>query len=68
MAALARILGVAMVVVVPGGLLVVSLYFVGRAFWTAWTRDRSSVGTTRFLRAVGGVRLQDVMRQVRASV
>ena len=68
MAAVAKMLGMVTVMFLPGGLIVLCAYFLGRAVHRTWSREREVWGeTASFRRAVARVRFKDVLREARAT-
>ncbi len=68
MAALARLIWVAMVLLVPGGLVLLFTYLLARALLHTWQHEQTSEGLTKVRRVVSSVRLRDIVREARAAI
>jgi hypothetical protein len=66
MAAVMKMLGMAMVLVVPGGLVILCAFFLARAIHHLWAQQSGRV-PTKLYRAMAGVRFRDVLREARAT-
>ena len=67
MAAVAKMLGMLMVMFFPGGLVLLCAYFLGRALHQTWLRERTASGSADWRRVLASVRLRDVLRDARGS-
>ena len=66
MASLAKMMWVVLVVMVPGGLLLLCGYLLARVMRHSWQLEHDSAGPLRLRRAFAAVRVRDVWREARA--
>ncbi len=67
MASMVKMLGLAMLVLVPGGLLVLGSYFLARTVHHLWSQQPGAPVRSKLYHAMAGVRFRDLVRQVRAT-
>jgi hypothetical protein len=67
MAALAKVMLMTMLLVVPGGLVLAAAYFLARAVHHSWLVDNDRAGFARARHAVTQIRFRDVWREARAA-
>lgn len=66
MASLAKMLWVALVVMVPGGLLLLVGYLLARAMLQTWDSEHDAVASARLRKAFAAVHVKDLWREARA--
>ena len=67
MAAVAKMMGMLMVMFFPGGLLLLCAYFLARALHQTWRKERATSGSADWKRVLASVRFKDVLREARAT-
>ncbi|MHB8872398.1 MAG: hypothetical protein ACYC8T_01805 [Myxococcaceae bacterium] len=66
MVSLARLLWVSLVVVVPGGLVLLVGYLLARVMRQSWEHEREAVASERLRKAFAAVHLRALWREARA--
>jgi hypothetical protein len=67
MAALVRWMGLAALVLLPGGLVMLCLFVLARSCWSSWQLERMRGNQASLRNAVSSVKLRDIVREARAS-
>jgi hypothetical protein len=56
MLALVKLLWVTLLLFLPGGLIFLCGYFLGRAVWHSWQREQDSVGAAKLRKVMAAIR------------